>query len=389
MKILIVNDNGIEIGGVETYLINLKQELINKGHNVKILASRTDKRISFNDYSFKGLDISSKFRVFPYVFNLSSYFNIKKIIKEYKPDVVHLNFIFYHTSPSILLALRKIPTLMTLHAHELLAPVGINYTDKCKHPFIGYCIRCTGKTKYIPEIIKRIIFKILSRNIDMYIAPSKFYKSLYFNFGFKNIVQIYNGIRVNKNYKKVSLNNNILYVGRLAPEKGTENLINAIYHLKDVIPNLKLKIVGDGPEYDRLSRLIGRYNLNSIIKLVGKVPNNKLSKFYNECSIVIVPSAYPDNLPTVCIEAMNYGRSIIASNIGGLPELISKNGVLVEPNNSIDLAKAIKKLLLNKRLLSKYSKQSRVMINKFNIDSNVVKILNLYQKLSNNYITNS
>src|SRR4051812_46892100 len=107
MRILIVNDNGVEIGGVETYLFHLKKELKTMGHEVRVLTSDiTDGKESFSDYTYQGVNKDSLFRLFPYMFNYSAFKRLKAVIRDFKPDIVHLHFIFYHTSPSILLLLQ-------------------------------------------------------------------------------------------------------------------------------------------------------------------------------------------------------------------------------------------------------------------------------------------
>jgi glycosyltransferase involved in cell wall biosynthesis len=388
MKILIINDYGIEIGGVETILKNYKDYLIGQGHEVKVLTSRPPKgATSFSDYTYEPLNVKSIFRVFPYMFNYGAYRKVKEIIREYKPDIVHLHFTFYHTSPSVLLALKNVPTVMTLHAQEIIAPVGVNFSERCEHPFIGYCMKCTGKLKYYPEKIKRFYFKKLSKRINYFIAPSKYYADLHTAAGFGPVTYIYNGLIEKKEYRKIDYkNHNLLFVGRLAIEKGAEFPIRALPLIHKKIPNCTLTIVGNGPDSGRLKKIIKELHVEDYVQMVGKIPNEQTKKYYEQASIVVVPSTYPDNLPTVCIEAMHAGRPVIASNNGGIPELIVDGitGYLVEPGNEKSIAEKAIALFSDKSLLEIMSHNAKKRSENFTIKLNTQKILDLYSALVKN-----
>lgn len=388
MRILLINDNGVEVGGAETYLINLKRGLQRAGHDVLVFTSDHNivagKNV-FADRTFRAVNIKSPFRLLPYLFNLSAYFELRKVLREFKPDIVHLHFIFYHTSPSILLLLADIPTVMTTHAHEVIAPVGVNYTDRCNHPFVGYCVKCTGVLKYYPEKIKRIVFRILSKRIRLFITPSKYYQKLYTEHGYTPTAVVNNGIELHRErsvdaYKPGDAK--ILYMGRLAPEKDAATAVSAMTRVVKEFPHAVLTIVGTGPEESNLRAQIARLGLEKNISMTGHIENEKTQQYYRDATAVVVPSNYPDNFPTVCIEAMNYGKPIVASRIGGLPELVidGENGMLFEPGNAQDLASKLIKLLKNPELVREYSKASYERVVRYDIGRNVQEILQIYSR---------
>lgn len=394
MRILLINDNGIEVGGAETYLLNLKKGLIAAGHEVKIMTSDhgviPDKtqhdpgssNKSFSDYTFKGLNTKSPFRVFPYVFNPSSLSTLRKVIKEFKPDIVHLHFIFYHTSPSVLLALKHIPTVMTLHAHELLAPVGIDMTAQCHHDYFSYCVHCAGKSKYPAEVLKRALFRAWSGCVKTYITPSRYYKKLYESRGFTHVTQLYNGIVLPETYKKPdNKTHNILYVGRLAPEKGAQFAVRAMSYILKEYPGAQLTIVGDGQHMKYLKVLSEELGCEKQIVFSGKVPNEKTGTYYDDANVVVVPSTYPDNLPTVCIEAMLHGRPVIVSDIGGLPEMVENgyNGYTVPPADEKKLAEKVIEVLENKKNID-YADNAFHYAHKFDIGFHIAGIEEIYKQ---------
>lgn len=387
MKILFINDYGFQEGGVETYLQELEEALFIHGHEVRMLTSNAGipKKL-FSDYVFKSTNTKGKLRFIPYLFNLRSIIRLKQVLDEYKPDIVHLHYYFYHTSPSILLLLSKIPTIMTLHAHEIIAPVGIKKTTRCEHNDIGYCIYCVGFSNYLIETLKRMIFRLLSKNIDGYIAPSNYYNKLHQKIGLKNIITINNAINPFK-YADLPKGNNILYVGRLVREKGVQVLLKAIPQLLDSLPNLHLTIVGEGTYSERLKLLTHNLKIDNAVTFVGKVSRNELYKFYKNACIVIVPSIWQEPFALVGIEAMSVGRPVIGSNVGGISDWLKDRitGFLVKPNEPSEISKSVLELFSNRTALSEMSKNSQLNSKNFTMQIHTANVLRFYKNILKKY----
>jgi hypothetical protein len=151
LKILFINDRGYSAGGAEVIILKQLEELKKRGYSVKMFASDinpTDVPL-FSEYTFKGYDEKSAIGWFKRVFNIDSYYKLKQIIKEYKPDIIHLQNIFYQVSPSILLAVGNIPTIMTLHSYDLICPTGAlvkSDNSRCISPG-KHDLWCTGSMK--------------------------------------------------------------------------------------------------------------------------------------------------------------------------------------------------------------------------------------------------
>lgn len=169
----------------------------------------------------------------------------------------------------------------------------------------------------------------------------------------------------------------ILFVGRLAEKKGATYLIDAMREL-----DATLIIVGDGPEKDRLiaqSKLINRD-----IRFIGPKSKEELVKIYASCDIFCMPSVIAkdgdkDGLPVALLEAMASGAPVVATNVGGIKEVITNNinGLLVEPNDEQELIKNLKKLLEDKELRETFSKKARISAEAFDF----VEIGKAYKKL--------
>lgn len=174
----------------------------------------------------------------------------------------------------------------------------------------------------------------------------------------------------------------ILFVGRLVREKGIDIFLKAIKILKNKYSrNLKIVIVGNGPLKEDLGNLAVALGVNREVKLLGA--RKDVGKLM-ESSNIFVLSSRSEGLPMVALEAMSRGISIIATNVGGIPELIEngKEGILVPPEDSKALARAINNLLENKELREKLSQAAYKKVKKeFSIKSYSVHMLGFYRSL--------
>jgi glycosyltransferase involved in cell wall biosynthesis len=176
----------------------------------------------------------------------------------------------------------------------------------------------------------------------------------------------------------------ILTVSRLSPGKGLEDLIGAIssiFHLKKAI---KLVIIGDGPLRHPLEQRVNDYGLNEQIRFEGHISDrNHLIGCYQKASLFVLPSHH-EGLPTVILEAMACGCPVLATNVGGIPNVIEDglNGVLIPPEDPIRMASVIQTLLANPERLNELGFQARHTIEQsFSWEIIGSKFLDLYSSM--------
>jgi glycosyltransferase involved in cell wall biosynthesis len=116
--------------------------------------------------------------------------------------------------------------------------------------------------------------------------------------------------------------------------------------------NFQLHIAGEGPERSKLEKLIQKLNLRDTVKLLGKLPYERISKEYQSCNLVVSSSVSDDPLTRVIIEAFAAARPIIATDVGGSVELVSKarGGIVVPSSDPTALADAIRGMFLDENL---------------------------------------
>jgi len=144
--------------------------------------------------------------------------------------------------------------------------------------------------------------------------------------------------------------NLVLFLGRLEPAKGVYDLLDAIAALRATIPDVRLVCAGDG---DRIgvARYAERLHIADAVKFTGWVgPSGKRALLEN-AAVFALPS-YDEALPVSLIEAMSAGVPVVATPVGGMPEVVAdgKSGYLVAPGDKMNLQRALKRLLIDKAL---------------------------------------
>jgi len=247
----------------------------------------------------------------------------------------------------------KIPMILTLHDFFPLSPSrnflrGETLDENIyKNKFYNcICFRCIDN-KLLPSAAGTLeayyyrLKKIWDR-IDIYICPSQFIADKFVEYGFPA-----EKMRVAPNPLKLQaiippLGNKIVYLGRIHYEKGIKILMEAAKELRDY----KVMVVGSGPQ-DGWVQEFARKNILSNIERVGWVGGDSWQKVMLDAKVIVVPSLFYENCSMGILEAMSYGRIVVAADRGGNPELIKDgvSGFLCKPENPADLAGVIRRAM--------------------------------------------
>lgn len=372
MRILIVNYRYFISGGPEKYMFNVKKLLEQYGHEV----------IPFSVHSNKNEETEySKYFVEPIGGKDATYFEevrktpksiwqmltrsiysvevrkaIQKEIREVKPDLVYIIHFVNKLSPSVIIGAKKmgLPVVLRLSDYFLLCPrFDFMYKKKvCEECLLhGYrsCIkkRCV-KNSLFASSVRVFSMKVhnlfhIYKNVDAFITPSEFLKKKLVTNGFEEekIACIPTFTTSRSEVGKPQIGTYGLYFGRITEEKGVETVIRAY----EKLPDYPVKIMGDDTtnEAIRLKQYVADKGLNNI-KFLGFKAGKKLEEMIKGARFVLIPSIWYDNLPNTALEAFQYSKPVLASDIGSLPELVidGYNGYLFEPGNAEELAQKIK-----------------------------------------------
>lgn len=173
----------------------------------------------------------------------------------------------------------------------------------------------------------------------------------------------------------------IVNVGRLSVQKNQKLLIDAIKIVVGRHSDVCLTVLGDGPLRSELENYVKEKGLEKVVYLMGNVDN--VEKYFSESDIFVLSSTY-EGLPLVILEAMAAQLPIVSTNVGGVKDIVTDNGILVAPNSTEALAEALEKLVKDGGLRNMLGKNSIKNVQRF--DSVIIanQYMELYEKYSNN-----
>lgn len=142
--------------------------------------------------------------------------------------------------------------------------------------------------------------------------------------------------------------------GKLHPGKGIYELLTAVNYLNSSYPHIRLLFIGEGGERDNLKTKIAKLGLQDKVLLTGF--RSDMDHLYSAMDLFVLPSTTYESFGMVLIEAMATGKPVIGTRLGGIPEIIThgRNGLLVEPGNADDLARAIQHMIVDPKLREEY-----------------------------------
>jgi len=155
----------------------------------------------------------------------------------------------------------------------------------------------------------------------------------------------------------------VLTVCRFYPRKRLHVLLGAAARLRERIPELALRIVGNGPEAARLHRLARDLRLEKVVTWLGDIAQPELAREYNQCDTFCLPSVQ-EGFGIVFLEAMAAGKPVIAARAAAVPEVVT-HGVLTEPDDEVSLAEAISRLHDDAALRQALGQAGRASVHQF------------------------
>jgi glycosyltransferase involved in cell wall biosynthesis len=410
MKILAVNNFFNSSGGSEKIMIKEAEMLERKGHSVYYFATNKppllDENYTYLSEFVEYPDLTKKTTLQKQKYFLQTLYNaqtedkMQSILDKVRPDIVHIhNFNIFLTLALLKPLLNNnIPVVRTIHDAVSLCPQGLYmlknevYCEKhlCTSGNILPCLQYKCKDdKYFSSLKAAIRFlynkhSLLAQRIDHYICPSEIIANLAICSGIKeekiSVISNFCEENILKSYTNENHQKYLLCIARFTRNKGVDVLIQA---MKLVSPEIKLHIVGSGPEEERLKALVSKLELKNI-EFTGHLESDKLIKQYQNALAVVVPSITMESFGLTVVEAFAAGKPVIATNIGALPELVKDNvtGLCVAPSSPEQLANAISELSENPKKAHRMGLNAREAAQKYYSPQIYgQKILELFEQL--------
>lgn len=346
MKIIVIHNEYGTFSGEEAGVQRQVELVANMGHHVSRF-SRSSAEIPQMRFGRVRAFCSG-------IYSFSSKKVMRELLREHKPDIVHIHNLFPLISPSILsvCSAMGVPVVMSVHNYRLVCPNGLHMSKRRYE----ICEKCCGGREYwcilkncegsLPKSLGYAIRNYVARKARLYLGNVSMYAYLIHFQKRRLIAEGYPEDRmafVPNMAQRInlpgepSLGEYAGFVGRLGPEKGVAVLLQAAKSLS----NVRFAVAGD---YSAMRDMVSKATAN--IALQGRILNESISSFYQAARLIVLPSTCFEGFPLVLIEAMLHAKPVIASRIGGLPEIVDDGitGLLFEPGNAEDLAEKIQYL---------------------------------------------
>ncbi|MGA2775586.1 MAG: glycosyltransferase family 4 protein [Candidatus Omnitrophota bacterium] len=428
--------------GTEIYTYRLSKALQEKGHEVSVFFRKNEpekKEYSLSSGEYDGiptfalnhtLNKSSSFRDTYLNGHIDNAFGC--LLDSLKPDIVHIQHLLFLSLGIIKQSRQRgIPVVFTINDYWLFCPKGQLLTEQlqvCAGSNQGLCVSCIRPQffirrhimffynllrKYSPswllQVIKKTYFYDMesraevkesfpdliaqrlfaaeeaASKISLFIAPSEFARSVFLKKGVpvEKIITCRHGIinpSIPIEHKADKQTVRFGYVGTLLPMKGIDLLVKAFRKLS--APHARFFIYGKAKAYagyeSFYKELKKKAKGDSRICLMGSFDNAYIGKVLSSIDVLVVPSIWPENTPLIILEALASHIPVVASRIGGIPELIKEgtNGLLFEPNNIDDLKRKLELFFENPGLLSHLKQGAKALRS---IEENAQDMENIYR----------
>lgn len=350
--LLLINKLGI--GGAENMVYNLAKELIAIEADVQIVCCGSklnnvleSKVESVCNVTYLNLNGRVTFQ---------SYLTVLRELKRQKPDVIHahLGGVVFAAPLSILL---KIPLVITAHTRPDVA-----FSKKIV-PVLKFCMKFTN-------------CKMVAVSKENLLPLKKYFGGCEQKYAYVN-----NGIDLSRFYRKQHEDFTFINVARQDENKNQIAILKAFTELYKENKKIKLYLVGDGPCHKMLEQEISKYGLENVVIMPGNVSN---VEDYYALADAYVQASHREALPLTTLEAMASSLPIIATDVGGMKDIVKDNGFLFPDNDGDALKKVMFELMKEKRLdIIRLGDASKKLVKDYSASAMAKKYLDMYQEISN------
>ncbi|MET8203338.1 glycosyltransferase [Micromonospora taraxaci] len=317
---------------------------------------------------------------------------LAQVIDDFRPDVLHLHNIYHQLSPSVLAAARSagVPCVLTMHDYKLACP-SYQLLDRgrpCQACVTGGPLQAARRRCKDGSLSRSGLLAVeswLHRQFDAYdpvqvfVSPSEFLADVMRRAGvYPDRLRVVNHfVDLGGIATKQTPGGGVVFAGRLAAEKGVDVLAEAVAALPD---GVTVDVAGDGPARLDLEALAAR-RAPGRIRFHGRLDKPRLHELIRSAAVVAVPSRWHENQPMAVLEAFACGVPVVATDLGGLPELVDPtvDGSIVGADRPTDLADALTALLADPERAYRMGQAGRAKVaRQFAPDLHLAQIRALY-----------
>jgi len=351
VRVLLVSDYGTPTGGAELMLLTLRDGLRAQGHEVRLFSS-TARPLSAEiaaDYTCFGT--TSRWRTLLQTGNPWAVRALRQTLADFKPDLVHVRLFLTQLSPLILPLLRGLPSLLHVDTYRAICPVGSKQLPDgrschARSGLVCYRSGCLPLRDWLPLSVQMKLWRERVSAFDLIVASSRWVQQRLAGDGIPVGAVVPNGVAMRKASPPAGSEPVVCFAGRLVREKGVDVLLQAVSQLRGDFPTLRVLLAGDGAQREVLEQKRQVLGLGTAVEFLGHLSASGREACFAGAWLQVVPSVWEEPFGNVAPEAMMRGTAVVASDTGGLSEILAGGcGVLVPPGEPSALARALRPLL--------------------------------------------
>jgi glycosyltransferase involved in cell wall biosynthesis len=364
MRVLLVHDYGTLSGGAEAAASRLREGLRARGHQALLFTStaRPLPLPVLADATCFGT-VSPLRRVLQAV-NPHAPWQLRRVLRSFRPEVVHVKMFLTQLSPLILPLLRPFPSLLHVINYNLICPLNTKTLPSgapCRERAGAVCQR-SGCMPWLGVARAGLQRRLTDLSVfDRIVANSRWVAERLRAEGVPVGGWVWNGVPTRPQRPALGERPVVGFAGRLVSKKGVDVLLRAMAELRRALPAARLLLAGDGPERPRLEALARALGIGGAVDFLGHLDHAALEGALAPAWVQAVPSRWEEPFGLVAAEAMMRGTAVVASRGGGLAEQVvdGETGVLVPAGDALALARALHSTLVDRELAERLGAAGR------------------------------
>lgn len=351
-RVLLVHDYGTPTGGAEVVILGLRVALRERGIDARLLSSSASLPGARVDADFVAPGTLGSARTLLQCVNVGAWREVRRALRSFRPNVVHVRTFLTQLSPTILPPLEGVPAILHVADYRPICPLTTKRLPNgspCFHQAGLVCRRtgCVPTRDVVPLTLQAVAWRRRRDVFDAVVANSEHVAGRLRAEGFTVDGTIPNGVPRTRLRAVVKGAPTVAFAGRLVDAKGVDVLLRSLAIVRDRVPDVSALIAGDGPARDSLGRLATDLGLERHVSFLGHLDRGSLERRFASAWVQVVPSTWEEPFGLVAAEAAMRGTAVVASSTGGLAELVKDGvtGLLVAPGDPAALADALGRLL--------------------------------------------
>lgn len=328
------------IGGAETMCETLVTTLASKGHDVIAISLYATRSEITERMEKAGIDVRYLDKKSGFDFSIRK--KLKQIFNQEKPDVVHTHL---YVGKYVFPVAKKCGVKKIVHTVHSVAQKELGRIDQIisKHYYKKHRVIPVALSETVRETIESV-----------------------YSLAKSDIPVVFNGVNLTKCIKKDNYEKgetfSIVHVGRFQEVKNHEGLVEAFEKFHNKYANSELILIGYGVRQTAIEEMVKAKNLQESVKFLGK--KAEVYEFLHNADLFCLPSHY-EGIPMSIIEAMGTGLPIVATNVGGIPDMVDDSCAILTPVDSEEIANAIERYYLSDELRRSHGESAIKMVQRF------------------------